>query len=100
LAIARLDFRLPDEARFPALRICREAGGMGPWASAALISADEVAVARFLDGTLDLPGIASLLKAAVTRFGGHPGEPALDDLGQLDREVRAAFASWRPGAPS
>jgi 1-deoxy-D-xylulose-5-phosphate reductoisomerase len=93
VAIGRLDFRAPDETRFPALRIAREAGRQGPWASAALIAADEIAVARFLDGTLDLPGIARLLEAAVVRFGADPGEPDLDDLGQLDHEVRAAFAS-------
>ena len=92
-AIGRLDFRAPDEARFPALRIAREAGRKGPWASAALIAADEIAVARFLAGTLDLPGIARLLEAAVVRFGAEPGEPDLDELSQLDHEVRAAFAS-------
>ena len=68
-AIGRLDFRAPDEDRFPALRIAREAGRQGPRASAALIAADEVAVARFLDGTLSFTGIPSLLEAAVTRFG-------------------------------
>ncbi|MBP1705678.1 MAG: 1-deoxy-D-xylulose 5-phosphate reductoisomerase, partial [Chloroflexi bacterium] len=52
LATGRLDFRLPDEDRFPALRIAREAGLAGPRASTALIAADEVAVARFLAGTL------------------------------------------------
>jgi 1-deoxy-D-xylulose-5-phosphate reductoisomerase len=93
VAIERLDFRAPDEARFPALRIAREAGRQGPWASAALIAADEIAVARFLDGTLDLPGIARLLEAAVMRFGADPGQPDLDELGQLEDEVRAAFAS-------
>jgi 1-deoxy-D-xylulose-5-phosphate reductoisomerase len=98
VAIERLDFRSPDEARFPALRIAREAGRQGSWASAALIAADEIAVARFLDGTLDLPGIARLLAAAVARFGATPGEPDLDDLGRLDREVRAAFASGRSEA--
>ena len=56
LATGRLDFRAPDEDRFPALRIAREAGRPGPRASAALIAADEVAVARFLDGTLDFTG--------------------------------------------
>jgi 1-deoxy-D-xylulose-5-phosphate reductoisomerase len=93
VAIERLDFRAPDLARFPALRIAREAGRQGPWASAALIAADEIAVARFLDGTLDFPGIAHLLEAAVVRFGTGVGEPDLDDLGQLEREVRAAFTS-------
>jgi 1-deoxy-D-xylulose-5-phosphate reductoisomerase len=36
---ARLDFRAPDESRFPALRIAREAGRWGPRATAALIAA-------------------------------------------------------------
>jgi 1-deoxy-D-xylulose-5-phosphate reductoisomerase len=91
--IARLDFRAPDEQRFPALRIARQAGRAGAWASAALIAADEVAVARFLAGTLDFSGIARLLEAAVTRFGSQPGEPAVDDLVQLDGAIRATYAS-------
>ena len=45
----------------------------GPRASAALIAADEVAVARFLDGTLGFTGIPALLEAAVERFGGGAG---------------------------
>ncbi len=56
IAAGKLEFRAPDEERFPALRIAREAGLAGPRASAALISADEVAVARFLDGRLDFSG--------------------------------------------
>jgi 1-deoxy-D-xylulose-5-phosphate reductoisomerase len=94
LATARLDFRAPDEGRFPALRIAREAGRTGSRASAALIAADEVAVARFLDGTLDFPGIPRLLEAAVRRFGeGADQAPDVDALVSLDREVRAAFAA-------
>jgi 1-deoxy-D-xylulose-5-phosphate reductoisomerase len=94
VAAARLDFRAPDEARFPALRIAREAGRIGPRASAALIAADEVAVARFLDGTLDFPGIPLLLEAAVRRFGEGPDQaPDVPALVELDREVRAAFAT-------
>jgi 1-deoxy-D-xylulose-5-phosphate reductoisomerase len=92
----RLEFRAPDEARFPALRIAREAGRLGPWASAALIAADDVAVARFLEGTLDFPGIPRLLEDAVARFGTWTGpDPALDDLVALDSEVRATFAGVR-----
>ena len=59
--------------RFPALRIAREAGPARPRASAALIAADDVAVARFLDGTLDFTGIPRLLEAAVDRSGRRPG---------------------------
>lgn len=94
IAAARLDFRAPDEGRFPALRIAREAGRLGPRASAALIAADDVAVARFLAGTLDFAGIPRILEAAVERFGtsGDP-EPDVEALIALDAEVHAAFAT-------
>jgi 1-deoxy-D-xylulose-5-phosphate reductoisomerase len=90
----RLDFRAPDESRFPALRIAREAGRSGPRASAALIAADEVAVARFLNGSIGFADIPRLLEAAVGRFGetGDPS-PGVEDLVELDAAVRAAFAS-------
>jgi 1-deoxy-D-xylulose-5-phosphate reductoisomerase len=94
VAAGRLEFRAPDESRFPALRIAREAGMLGSRATAALIAADEVAVARFLDGTLDFPGIPRLLEDAVARFGTGAGQaPGYDDLVGLDREVRAAFSA-------
>jgi 1-deoxy-D-xylulose-5-phosphate reductoisomerase len=97
VAIARLDFRAPDEARFPALRIAREAGRQGPWATAALIAADEVAVARFLDGSLDFPGIPRLLEAAVTRFGTGGGaggaDPGVEELVALEAEIRSTYAT-------
>ena len=50
VAAGRLEFRAPDERRFPALRIAREAGAIGSRATAALIAADDVAVTRFLEG--------------------------------------------------
>ncbi|HEX5149013.1 MAG TPA: 1-deoxy-D-xylulose-5-phosphate reductoisomerase [Candidatus Limnocylindrales bacterium] len=92
VATGRLEFRAPDETRFPALRIAREAGRRGPRASAALIVADEVAVARFLARTLDFTGIPLLLEAAVERFGGGRGDPDVDELVALEREIRAAFS--------
>ncbi len=89
IAAGRLDFRAPDERRFPALRLAREAGESGPRASAALISADEVAVARFLGGTLDYPGIVRVLTESVARFGtGGASEPSLQEIIDLDAEVR------------
>jgi 1-deoxy-D-xylulose-5-phosphate reductoisomerase len=101
IAAGRLDFRAPDETRFPALRIARDAGRSGPRASAALIAADEVAVARFLDGTLGFTGIPALLEAAVDRFAGT-GEPAPDveELVALDAAVRAAFLHAQFGVPA
>jgi 1-deoxy-D-xylulose-5-phosphate reductoisomerase len=94
VAAGRLEFRAPDERRFPALRIAREAGRLGSRASTALIAADEVAVGRFLDGDLSFPGIARLLEAAVDRFGrGGDPSPDLETLIALDAEVRGACAA-------
>jgi 1-deoxy-D-xylulose-5-phosphate reductoisomerase len=100
-AIGPLDFRAPDEARFPALRIAREAGRIGSRATAALIAADEVAVGRFLGGSLGFTGIPALLEDAVTRFGGGSDqEPDLASLEALDTEVRAAYATAPMGHPA
>jgi 1-deoxy-D-xylulose-5-phosphate reductoisomerase len=99
VAAGRLEFRAPDPSRFPALRIAREAGLTGQRATTALIAADEVAVARFLDGTLGFAEIPRLLESAVERFGGGPDQaPELDELIALDAEVRAAFAAGPVGA--
>lgn len=88
--IAALTFQPVDEARFPALAIARRAGALGPRATAALIAADEVAVDRFLAGSLTLPGIWRLAEAAVDRFGAAgPTPPGLDEILALDAEVRA-----------
>jgi 1-deoxy-D-xylulose-5-phosphate reductoisomerase len=97
VSTGRLDFRPPDAGRFPALRIAREAGIAGPWASAALIAADDVAVRRFLDGSLDFPGIPRLLEAAVERFGAGPGEPDIEALIALDADVHATYATGSVG---
>jgi 1-deoxy-D-xylulose-5-phosphate reductoisomerase len=93
VAARRLEFRAPDEGRFPALRIARDAGAIGSRATAALIAADDVAVARFLAGTLGFEGIPRLLEQAVARYGPGPDQaPGVDELVDLDREVRRAFA--------
>jgi 1-deoxy-D-xylulose-5-phosphate reductoisomerase len=98
--LASLEFGRPDESRFPSLRIAREAGLGGPRATASLIAADEVAVERFLAGTLDFPGIPRLVEAAVGRYGaGSPVEPDADALIGLDAEVRAWASSAPSGAP-
>jgi len=86
--LPQLTFEAPDLERFPGLAIGREAGRRGPRASAALIAADDIAVERFMNGTLDFPGIAALCAEAVSRFG-DGGAPELDELLEFDAEVRA-----------
>jgi 1-deoxy-D-xylulose-5-phosphate reductoisomerase len=96
VTVGRLDFRAPDEDRFPALRICREAGLAGQRATTALIAADEVAVEQFLDGRLGFAEIPRMLDEAVDRFGGGADQsPGLDDLIALDAEVRRSLAQPR-----
>ena len=98
VAAGRLDFRAPDAGRFPALRIARDAGRIGQRATTALIAADDVAVGRFLEGSLGFAGIPAVLTAAVERFGtGADQAPDVDTLIDLDAEVRAFASSW-PGA--
>jgi 1-deoxy-D-xylulose-5-phosphate reductoisomerase len=100
VAAGRLEFRAPDEGRFPALRIAREAGRRGSRATAALIAADDVAVARFLDGTLDFLGIPRLLEDALVSFGETADQsPSLEALVELDAEVRSLYAAAPVAGP-
>jgi 1-deoxy-D-xylulose-5-phosphate reductoisomerase len=86
--LQQLTFEPVDHPRFPALEIGRDAGRRGSRASTALIAADDVAVERFLDGSLDFSGIPVLCQESIDRYGaGSP--PELDELLELDREVRA-----------
>jgi 1-deoxy-D-xylulose-5-phosphate reductoisomerase len=101
VTVGQLDFRPPDEDRFPALRIAREAGLIGSRATTVLIAADEVAVERFLAGTLAFTGIPALLETAVRRFGeGSDQGPDLATIVALDTEVRATYATATMGGPA
>ena len=98
-AIPTLSFEPVDTARFPALDIGRHAGQQGPRASAALIAADDIAVDRFLNGSLSFTGIADLCADAVARFG-NGAAPDLPELLALDTEVRAWAATATPAGAS
>lgn len=94
-----LSFEPVDTARFPALDIGRRAGKQGPRACAALIAADDIAVDRFMSGSLRFTGIADLCADAVARFGTGPA-PDLPELLALDTEVRAWAATATPAGAS
>jgi 1-deoxy-D-xylulose-5-phosphate reductoisomerase len=94
-----MTFEAPDHDRFPALRVAREAARVGPSATAALVPADDVAVARFLNGSLPFTGIVALVEAAVERFGDGPAAPSEEELEAVDAEVRAWARAWSYGAP-
>jgi 1-deoxy-D-xylulose-5-phosphate reductoisomerase len=90
-----MTFEAPDETRFPALPVARAAGRAGPGATAALIAADDVAVERFLGGSLSFMAIVRLVEEAVDRFG-RPGAPGLEELEGIDAEVRAWARTAQP----
>lgn len=86
-AVARLDFHAPDEARFPCLRLAREAAEAGGNAPALLNAANEVAVAAFLDRRIRYTEIASMIEAVLTQEPGQRLENleavfAADDRGR------------------
>ena len=65
IATARLDFEAPDEARFPCLRLAREAIAAGGTAMASCNAANEIAVAGFLGGQLGFMDIPRLIEATL-----------------------------------
>ena len=87
VALSRLDFEAPDEARFPSLRLAREALESGGAAPAVLNGANEEAVAGFLDGRIGFLDIASVVEDALD--APTPAAPtSLDDVLAIDAEAR------------
>lgn len=64
-ALRELTFENPDLTRFPALALARQAMVTGGAAPTVLNAADEVAVAEFMVGRLNFPGIAALVEATL-----------------------------------
>ena len=87
-AIGSLTFEAPDEERFPATRLAREAAHAGGAAPAVLNAANEVAVAAFLAGQIAFTRIALVVGQALDRY--RPQAPStLDDVLAVDAEARA-----------
>lgn len=87
-AIGQLTFEPPDQVRFPALRLAREALQAGGSAPTILNAANEIAVSAFLDGHIGFLDIAQVVEDTLQ---GLPGSPllSLEDVWNVDREARA-----------
>ena len=82
-----LDFEPPDETRFPALRLAREAVDAGGTMPAVLNAANEAAVAEFCAGRLSFPGIWETVAEVMSRH--EPcRRPALGDMLAADAWAR------------
>jgi 1-deoxy-D-xylulose-5-phosphate reductoisomerase len=67
-SIGTLTFERPDNDRFPALRLCFEAGRSGITRSIALCTADELAVEAFLAGRLRFTDIPRIIEKTVAQM--------------------------------
>lgn len=61
-----LTFKAPDRAKYPALDLAYSAGRTGGTATAVLSAANEVAVARFIDGAIRYIDIVPLVEAVLS----------------------------------
>ncbi len=87
-AIGQLSFFAPDEERFPATRLAREAVQAGGAAPAVLNAANEVAVEAFLSGQIAFTDISAKVDRMLSRA--IPSAPAtLDEVLAVDAETRA-----------
>lgn len=92
-AMKALEFKAPDEEKFPCLRLAKEAARAGHGAQVVLNAANEALVAHFLAGGLrftDIPrGVEEMLRQHT------PGEPgSIDEVLALDEETRHRTEEW------
>ncbi len=89
--LGSLTFEPPDEERFPALRIAKEALAAGGNAPTVLNAANEIAVEAFIGGRIGFTEIAAVveaaLSAAVNEVGGSAAQ-SLDEVIETDRAAR------------
>ena len=87
-AIGSLDFQSPDEDKFPALRLAREAGERCGTLPAVLNAANEVAVQAFCDQQLSFLGIPQLV-SKVMEDHQVVNQPDLGQILHADQWARA-----------
>ena len=87
-AIGELTFFQPDEMRFPATRLARQAAEAGGSAPATLNAANEVAVAAFLGGKVKFSRIAVMVEAVLNAGNLPPAPRCLDDVLVIDEAAR------------
>ncbi len=101
--IGTLTFEAPDELRFPALRLAREALQTGRGAPTLMNAANEIAVAAFIEGKFGYLNIARLVEGTMEESARRgllhcPG--SLDDVIELDgmgREIAGELIARNKG---
>jgi 1-deoxy-D-xylulose-5-phosphate reductoisomerase len=90
--IGQLNFRAPDLARFPALRLAREVMAMGGLAGAVFNAAKEAALDLFIGGRIGFLDMAGLVEQVLAEMSGRQGlgnaAMSLDNVLACDAEAR------------
>jgi 1-deoxy-D-xylulose-5-phosphate reductoisomerase len=86
-AIGRLTFEQPDEARFPCLRLAREAAAAGGSVPAVMSAANEEAVGLFLQETIRFDEIAACIERVMSEHRPLP-EPNVSEVLAADTWAR------------
>lgn len=90
--VATLTFEAPDETRFPALRVARQALQAGGTAPTIMNAANEVAVQSFLLGEIGFLDILDIVEDCLGRLPAGPLD-SLETLAEADEAARAAAVS-------
>ena len=85
--LGTLSFEQPDEVRFPALRLAREAGEQGGTLPGVLNAANEVAVEAFLAERISFPRIWGMVEEVMKKHRTEK-EPSLEAIIDADRWAR------------
>lgn len=89
----QLSFEAPDTARFPCLQLAFDALHAGGNAAAVLNAANEIAVARFLDGAVPFSAIPASIAHTMDQLAGGASS-TLEDLLDSDSRARAVAAAY------
>ena len=87
LKVGSLSFEAPDEARFPALRLAKDALRAGGAKPAILNAANEIAVASFLDSGVSFLDIAAIVRETLDTYD-PPAPASIAEVLEIDAEAR------------
>jgi len=99
--VSTLTFRAPDLSRYPALRLCREVMAIRGLAGAAFNAAKEVALDRFLAGSIGFMQMAGVVEEALAGLSSEMclgnADMSLEDVQKTDHlaRIRADEAAIR-----
>ncbi len=85
--LQNLSFFAPDDKKFPAIKICREALEIDGSAPAVLNAANEIAVERFLKGEIAFDQITKIVEKTLTKIA-HKKLNSVQEVLEFDKMAR------------